>query len=104
MIAPGIRLGSSYFGLGLIQSVISRIKLPSNAVRAFVAVDQTDGLGLSEPSSNLADYQCIGQETVIVQSQDCCHKLFVCGHKPKTKELLELLLFFLLFTIWFIPL
>ena len=55
MIAPGIRLGSSYFGLGLIQSVISRIKLPSNAVRAFVAVDQTDGLGLSEPSSNPAD-------------------------------------------------
>ena len=27
-------------------------------------------------------------------------QLFVCGHEPKTKELLELLLF--LFTIWFI--
>ena len=27
--------------------------------------------------------------------------LFVCGHRPKTNELLELLLF--LFTFWFIP-
>ena len=28
--------------------------------------------------------------------------IFVCSHRPKTKELLELFLFFLLFTIWFI--
>ena len=28
--------------------------------------------------------------------------LFVCGHRPKTKELLELLLFLLSSTIWFI--
>ena len=30
--------------------------------------------------------------------------IFVCGHRPKSKELLELLMFFLflLFTIWFI--
>ena len=27
--------------------------------------------------------------------------VFVCGHRPKTKELLELLLFFFLFTFWF---
>ena len=28
--------------------------------------------------------------------------IFVCGHRPKTKELLELFLLFLFFTIWFI--
>ena len=33
--------------------------------------------------------------------QNCRTPIFVCGHRPKTKELLELLLF-LLFSIWFI--
>ena len=34
--------------------------------------------------------------------QCCVVALFVCGHRPKTKEFLELLFLLLSFTIWFI--
>ena len=38
----------------------------------------------------------LGQKVALVEGP-----IFVCGHRPKTKELLELFLF-LLFTVWFI--
>ena len=39
-----------------------------------------------------------------VQGKRCrsAREFIVCGHRPKTKELLEFLLLLLLFTIWFI--
>ena len=49
------------------------------------------------------NYKAIQSDIIFSQSTNLT--IFVCGHRPKTKELLELLLFFflfLLFSIWFI--
>ena len=48
-----------------------------------------------------ADYR-EQQEDLNIERPVGCGAIFVCGHRPKTKELLELFLLLLSFTIWFI--
>ena len=76
------------------------MSVPNGTAAASAEFSSASVSGKSAGPENSPNFQSRSYYTFYLKPTS--NYIFVCGHRPKTKALLELLLLFFLFSIWFI--